>query len=52
MICPDLYGVGVYVTRPYNFYLNPVFEEKGLDVERIFSYQSGGRCMFLYNALT
>ncbi|KAI9872401.1 MAG: hypothetical protein M1830_001690 [Pleopsidium flavum] len=26
--------------RPYNFYLNPVMEER-LDVERVFSYQSG-----------
>lgn len=33
---------GIYTLRPYNFYLNPVIEER-LDVERIFSYQSGGR---------
>ncbi|MCJ1473203.1 hypothetical protein MMC13_001854 [Lambiella insularis] len=31
---------GTYVTRPYNFYLNPIMEIK-LDIERIFSYQSG-----------
>ncbi|KAI9877124.1 MAG: hypothetical protein M1830_004719, partial [Pleopsidium flavum] len=31
---------GLYVMRPYNFYLNPVMEER-LDVERVFSYQSG-----------
>ncbi|KAL8990477.1 MAG: hypothetical protein Q9177_000871 [Variospora cf. flavescens] len=33
---------GVYVVRPYNFFLNPVPDEK-MNVERIFSYQSGGR---------
>ncbi|KAL8832616.1 MAG: hypothetical protein Q9170_004816 [Blastenia crenularia] len=31
---------GVYVVRPYNFFLNPVPDER-LNVERIFSYQSG-----------
>ncbi|CAF9934155.1 MAG: hypothetical protein ALECFALPRED_005870 [Alectoria fallacina] len=31
---------GVYVARPYNFYLNPVPDKK-LNVERDFSYQSG-----------
>ncbi|KZF21529.1 CAF1-domain-containing protein [Xylona heveae TC161] len=30
----------VYIARPFNFHLNPVMEEK-LEVERIFSYQSG-----------
>ena len=30
----------VYVLRPYNFNLNPSFEER-LDLERIFSFQSG-----------
>ncbi|KAL8935957.1 MAG: hypothetical protein Q9216_005173 [Gyalolechia sp. 2 TL-2023] len=32
---------GVYVVRPYNFFLNPVPDEK-LNVERDFSYHSGG----------
>ncbi|KAL9015273.1 MAG: hypothetical protein Q9173_000071 [Seirophora scorigena] len=32
--------LGVYVVRPYNFFLNPVPDEK-MNVERIFSYQSG-----------
>ncbi|MCJ1436352.1 hypothetical protein MMC27_005731 [Xylographa pallens] len=31
---------GTYTARPYNFYLNPIFEVK-LDIERIFSFQSG-----------
>ncbi|CAK1364884.1 hypotheticalsprotein [Cercospora beticola] len=30
-----------YILRPYNFDLSPVINEKGLDVERIFSFQSG-----------
>jgi poly(A)-specific ribonuclease len=30
-----------YVLRPYNFPLNPCIEEKNLDLERIFSFQSG-----------
>lgn len=34
--------LGVYVVRPYNFFLNPVPDEK-LNVERIISYQSGGK---------
>lgn len=34
--------LGVYVARPYNFYLNPVPDKK-LNVERDFSYQSGGK---------
>lgn len=34
--------LGVYVVRPYNFFLNPVPDEK-MNVERIFSYQSGGK---------
>lgn len=29
-----------YITRPYNLFLNPVIQER-LDVERVFSYQSG-----------
>lgn len=32
---------GKYVLRPYNFDLNPLIEERNLDIERIFSYQSG-----------
>jgi poly(A)-specific ribonuclease len=32
---------GKYVLRPYNFPLNPCIEEKNLDLERIFSFQSG-----------
>jgi len=31
---------GVYVMRPYNFFLNPTVSED-LDIERIWSYQSG-----------
>ncbi|KAL2355890.1 ribonuclease H-like domain-containing protein [Cryomyces antarcticus] len=31
---------GKYIARPYNFNINPVVEER-LDVERIFSFQSG-----------
>ncbi|MCJ1389378.1 hypothetical protein MMC18_002235 [Xylographa bjoerkii] len=31
---------GTYTARPYNFYLNPILEVK-LDIERIFSFQSG-----------
>lgn len=30
-----------YVLRPYNFDLSPIINERGLDVERIFSFQSG-----------
>lgn len=30
-----------YVLQPYNFDLNPLIEERGLDIERIFSFQSG-----------
>lgn len=30
-----------YVLRPYNFELSPLIEERGLEIERIFSYQSG-----------
>lgn len=32
---------GKYILKPYNFDLNPVIEERGLDIERIFSFQSG-----------
>jgi len=32
---------GKYILKPYNFDLNPLIEERGLDVERIFSFQSG-----------
>lgn len=32
---------GKYVCLPYNFNLNPVVQERGLDIERIFSFQSG-----------
>ena len=32
---------GKYVCKPYNFELSPVVDTSGLDVERIFSYQSG-----------
>ncbi|KAI7213631.1 CAF1-domain-containing protein [Hortaea werneckii] len=38
-----------YVLRPYNFDLSPIIEERGLDVERIFSFQSGA-CEFLLKA--
>ena len=31
---------GVYVLRPYNFFLNPIVSED-LDIERIWSYHSG-----------
>lgn len=37
--------LGVYVVRPYNFFLNPVPDER-MNVERIFSYQSGGKTLF------
>jgi poly(A)-specific ribonuclease len=30
-----------YTLQPYNFPLNPCIEEKSLDLERIFSFQSG-----------
>ncbi|KAK5118286.1 hypothetical protein LTR62_002799 [Meristemomyces frigidus] len=30
-----------YILKPYNFDLSPVIAERGLDIERIFSYQSG-----------
>lgn len=30
-----------YKLKPYNFDLSPVINERGLDVERIFSFQSG-----------
>lgn len=30
-----------YVLKPYNFDLSPIISEKGLDVERVFSFQSG-----------
>lgn len=29
-----------YILKPYNFDLNPLIEQRGLDVERIFSFQS------------
>jgi poly(A)-specific ribonuclease len=32
---------GKYNLKPYNFDLSPVINERGLDIERIFSYQSG-----------
>ena len=32
---------GHYTLKPYNFFLDPVPNEK-LHVERIFAYQSGG----------
>ncbi|GAB7360135.1 hypothetical protein MBLNU230_g7898t1 [Neophaeotheca triangularis] len=30
-----------YICMPYNFNINPVVQERGLDIERIFSFQSG-----------
>lgn len=30
-----------YILKPYNFELSPLIEERGLDIERIFSFQSG-----------
>ena len=39
---------GRYVLKPYNFELSPLIEERGLDIERIFSFQSGA-CDFLLN---
>lgn len=33
--------IGVYTLRPYNLFLNPVADGR-LDVDRIFSFQSGG----------
>lgn len=35
------YIQGNYLLKPYNFFLNPVPDQK-LHVERIFAYQSGG----------
>lgn len=32
---------GKYILKPYNFSLNPLIEQRGLDIERIFSFQSG-----------
>jgi len=32
---------GKYILKPYNFDLSPLIDERGLDVERIFSFQSG-----------
>lgn len=32
---------GKYILKPYNFDLNPLVEQRGLDIERIFSFQSG-----------
>ena len=32
---------GKYVLKPYNFDLNPLIDQRGLDIERIFSFQSG-----------
>lgn len=31
--------------RPYNFYVNPIPDAK-LEIERIFSFQSGGKYSF------
>lgn len=30
-----------YILKPYNFDLSPVINQRGLDIERIFSFQSG-----------
>lgn len=32
---------GKYTLKPYNFDLSPVINERGLEIERIFSFQSG-----------
>ena len=32
---------GKYILKPYNLELSPLITERGLDVERIFSFQSG-----------
>ncbi|KAF2434576.1 CAF1-domain-containing protein [Tothia fuscella] len=37
-----------YILRPYNFPLDPCVKEKDLNIERIFSFQSGA-CDFLLN---
>jgi hypothetical protein len=34
-------SLGIYITRPYNFFVNPVPDGR-LDIERIFAFQSGG----------
>ena len=34
-------SLGVYVTRPYNFFVNPIPDAR-LDIERVFAFQSGG----------
>jgi hypothetical protein len=36
---------GKYIARPYNYFLNPILEER-LDIERIFSFQSGGMLLW------
>lgn len=36
------HALGIYVARPYNLYLSPLPDKK-LNVERDFSYQSGGK---------
>ena len=38
-----------YVLKPYNFEISPLIEERGLDVERIFSFQSGAVDFLLKN---
>ncbi|KAF2716781.1 CAF1-domain-containing protein [Polychaeton citri CBS 116435] len=40
---------GKYVLKPYNFYINPIIEEWGIEIERIFSYQSGAVEFLLKN---
>ena len=34
--------VGVYVLRPYTFFIDPVPASRSLKLERIWSFQSGG----------
>lgn len=38
-----------YLLKPYNFDLNPLIDERGLDFERIFSFQSGAVEFLLRN---
>lgn len=42
----EMIPLGVYVTRPYNFFVNPVPDGR-LDIERIFAFQSGGTFLSL-----
>ena len=42
-------GGGKYILKPYNFDLNPLIDGRGLDIERIFCFQSGAVEFLLRN---